>query len=96
MRKSNTQPLGAIIREYLHTFDLDHKLQEIRVMDSWPDVVGLSIAKKTIKLYIKNRVLFVYLNSSIVRTELYRIRDGLPKALNDRAGANLIDEVVFR
>jgi predicted nucleic acid-binding Zn ribbon protein len=96
MRKSNTQPLGAIIREYVKALDIDKKLNEVRLIDSWPDVVGIAIAKKTSKLIVKNRVLFVYLNSSIVRNELLRIRESLPKALNERAGISVVDEVVFR
>lgn len=96
MRKSNTQPLGEVIRDYLRALDIDKKLLEVRLMDSWPKVVGLAVAKKTDKLYIRNRVLFVFLNSSIVRSELLRIRDSLPKALNERVGAIIIDEVVIR
>ena len=96
MRKSNTEPLGAVLKEYLKSLGLDKKLCEIRLIDSWPEVVGLSVAKRTASLYIKNRVLFVYLNSSVVRAELLRIRDSLPKALNDKAGAVIIDEIVIR
>jgi hypothetical protein len=96
MRKSNTQPLGDIIREYVKALDIDKKLTEVRMIDSWPDVVGVAIAKKTTKLIVKNRVLFVYLNSSIVRNELLRIRESLPAALNKKAGYLVIDEVVIR
>ena len=96
MRKSNTQPLGEVIRDYMKALDIDNKLQEIRLVDSWPKVVGITVAKKTDRLFIKNRVLFVYLNSSIVRCELLRIREGLIKALNDHAGIKLIDEIVLR
>jgi len=96
MRKSNTQPLGEVIHEYLKALDIDNKLQEVRLIDSWPDIVGITIAKRTSRLYIKNRVLFVYLNSSVARSELLRIRTGLIKGLNDRAGVKVIDEIVIR
>lgn len=96
MRKSNTQPLSDVLHEYLNTFGLEKKLTEIRLIDSWPEVVGIAVANKTANLQIKNRVLFVYLHSSIVRAELMRIRQSLPKALNEKAGASVIDEVVFR
>ena len=96
MRKSNTQPLGDVIHDYLKSLDIDNKLQEIRLIDNWPNIVGIAVAKKTDRLFIKNRVLFVFLNSSIVRSELLRIREGLIKALNDQAGLKLIDEIVFR
>jgi predicted nucleic acid-binding Zn ribbon protein len=96
MRKSNTQPLGEVIHDYLKALDIDNKLQEIRLIDSWPKVVGIAVAKKTDRLFIKNKVLFVYLNSSIVRSELLRIREGLIKALNDQAGIKLIEDIVLR
>ena len=96
MRKSNTQPLGEVIHEYLKALDIDIKLQEVRLIDSWPDVVGVTIAKRTSRLYIKNHVLFVYLNSSVARSELLRIRTGLVKGLNDRAGVKVIDDIVIR
>ena len=96
MRKSNTQPISEVIHDYLKALDIEGKLQEVRLIDSWSEIVGTAIAKKTLRLNIKNRVLFVYLNSSIVRTELLRIREGLVKALNDRAGTKVIDEIVIR
>ena len=52
MRKSNTQPLGEVIRDYLKSIDAGKKLREVRIIDSWPTVVGLSVAKKTANLYI--------------------------------------------
>jgi hypothetical protein len=96
MRKSNTQTLSSVIHEYIKVLDIENKLQEVRLIESWPEVVGLIIAKKTSRLYLKNRVLFVYLNSSVVRSELLRIREGLIKALNEKAGRKIIDEIVFR
>lgn len=96
MRRSNTQPLKEVLREYLNTYGLDKKLQEIRLIDSWPEVVGLAVAKRTTKLFIKSRVLFVYLNSSEAKAALLRIRESLPVALNNKAGIKLIDEVVIR
>jgi hypothetical protein len=96
MRKSNTQALSSVIQEYMKVLNIENKLQEVRLIEAWPEVVGLLIAKKTSRLYLKNRVLFVYLNSSVVRTELLRIREGLIKALNEIAGGKVIDDIVFR
>ncbi len=96
MRKSNTQPLKDVIGEYLKALDIDNKLLEVRLIDSWPEIVGIIIARKTDRLFIKNHVLFVYLNSSIVRSELFRIREGLIKALNEKVGDNIINEIVLR
>ena len=50
MRKSNTQPLSDVLHEYLNTFGLEKKLTEIRLIDSWPEVVGIAVANKTANL----------------------------------------------
>jgi hypothetical protein len=96
MRRSNTQNIGEVLKAYLKALDIDHKLDEVRLIDSWPLVVGQALAKKTSRLYVKNRVLFVYTDSSVVRSELMLIREGLVNALNNKAGASVIDELVIR
>lgn len=96
MRKSNTQPLSEVLKEYIKSLDFEKKLLEVRLIDSWPHVVGMAIAKKTSKLVVKNKVLFVYLESSIVRNELLMIRESLVKALNERVGESIINEIVIR
>jgi len=58
--------------------------------------VGEAIAARTKRLAIVNRVLFVYLNSSVVKAELLRIKESLPQVLNRKVGLDLIDEVVIR
>lgn len=96
MRRSNTETLGEVIQRLLKAYGLEQKLNESKIYDVWPEVVGEAIAKRTKRLAITNRVLFVYLNSSVVKAELLRIKDSLPQALNRMAGLDLIDEVVIR
>lgn len=94
--RGKTEPLGSLLRDFLKTYDIENKLNEIRLIDSWPEVVGMQIAQKTEKLAVKNRVLFVYLKSSIAKAELLRIRETLPDALNKKAGTKVIDDIVIR
>jgi len=96
MRKKNTQKLDEVIKEYLKALKIDDKLKEVQLIKSWDDVVGKTIAKSTSNIYIKNRKLFVQLNSSVIRNELFMLRDGLKKALNDKAGEEIIDEIILK
>jgi len=96
MRKKNTQKIDAVIKEYLKAFKIDDKLKEVRLIKSWDEVVGRTIARSTSNIYIHNRRLFVKLNSSVIRNELFMLRDGLKKALNDKAGSNVIDEIILK
>ncbi|MCK5170332.1 MAG: DUF721 domain-containing protein [Bacteroidales bacterium] len=96
MRKKNTQKIDEVVKEYLKAFKIDDKLKEVKVIKSWEEVVGKTIARSTNNIYIKNRKLFVKLNSSVIRNELFMLRDGLKKALNDKAGEEIIDEIILK
>jgi hypothetical protein len=96
MRKTSpVKPLKVAIEEFLKSFHLEDKLNETRVVAAWKDVVGEMIAKNTISLHIRNRTLFVKVNSAPLRSELMFARTRIVKALNKEAGANVIDEIVF-
>jgi len=96
MRKKNTQKIDEVIHEYLKALKIDDKLKEVHLIRSWEDVVGKTIARSTKDIYIKNRKLFVVLNSSVIRNELFMLREGLKKALNDKVGEVIIDEVILK
>ncbi|HAN18160.1 MAG: hypothetical protein A2X13_04320 [Bacteroidetes bacterium GWC2_33_15] len=96
MRKNNTQKLDEVIGQYLKSLKIENKLKEVGLIRSWDEVVGKTIARSTKELYIKDRKLFVKLNSSVIRNELFMLRDGLKKALNDRAGESIIDEIILK
>lgn len=96
MRRKNTQALGEVIQKYLEAMDIDGKLKEVRLIKSWESVVGKMISNKTNKLFIKDKKLFVYLNSSIARNELSMIKDDLVKRLNQQAGEEVIDDIVLK
>jgi predicted nucleic acid-binding Zn ribbon protein len=96
MRKKNTQKIDEVVKEYLKAFKIDDKLKEVKLIRSWDEVVGKTIARSTSNIYIKNRKLFVKLNSSVIRNELFMLRDGLKKALNDKVGECIIDEIILK
>jgi predicted nucleic acid-binding Zn ribbon protein len=96
MRRKNTQKLDEVIDAYLKKLDIDGKLKEVKLIRSWEEIVGKLIARKTEKLYIKNRKLFVHLNSSIARNELSMLKDALLEKLNEKAGEKIIDEIILR
>ncbi len=96
MRRSKTLNISEIISDLLKEQGLEGKLAENRLINSWEDLLGRSVARITKKLYIKDRTLYVSLGSSIVRNELVMIRDEIVKRLNERAGSEIIDRIEIR
>ena len=95
MRRENTRPIGEVLSEYIEAFRLKGKLAEVTLLNSWADIVGDNIASKTKDLNISNRVLYVKIQSSILRQELMMIRSEIVKRLNEKAGSEVIREIVL-
>jgi predicted nucleic acid-binding Zn ribbon protein len=96
MRKSQTLNISQIISGILKANGLEDKLAETRLIQSWEELLGKSVARMTKGMFIKNRTLFVSLNSSVVRSELTMIKKDILIRLNEKAGKCVIDDIVLR
>lgn len=96
MRRSKTISLAEAVRDYIKEMNLGDKLSEVSVINSWEETVGKAISSRTTKIYIKDHVLYVHLNSSVVRNELLMLREVLREKLNQKAGSEVIKEIVLR
>ncbi len=96
MPGSNDQSLGDAIREFLHSYNLEDKLNETKVIQSWGKVVGPLVEKHTEDLYIRNRILFVKVLSAALRQELSYSKSKIVKALNDEVKSDVIEDIVLR
>jgi predicted nucleic acid-binding Zn ribbon protein len=96
MRRSKTISLAEALKDYITEMNMGQKLSEVGVINSWEEIVGKAISSRTTKIYIKDHVLFVHLNSSVVRNELLMLRDVLKAKLNEKAGSEVVNDIVLR
>ena len=87
--------ISQLISEFMGKNNIDSKLKETRIIAAWPEVLG-PLAKPSDELYIKNKVLFVNLSSSVIRNELSMMRTKLVQRLNEKARDEVITDIVFR
>jgi predicted nucleic acid-binding Zn ribbon protein len=96
MRRSKTISLAEALNDYIKEMNLGDKLKEVGVINSWEETVGKAISSRTTKIYIKEHILYIHLNSSVVRNELLMLREALREKLNQKAGAEVIKEIILR
>lgn len=96
MRRSKTISLAEALQDYIKEMNFEGKLNEVGIISSWEETVGKAIASRTSKIYIRDRVLYVHLNSSVVRNELLMLRQALKEKLNGKAGTEVIKDIVLR
>jgi predicted nucleic acid-binding Zn ribbon protein len=88
--------VGDVIRQFLRQQGLEAPLNQYRLIEAWKEVVGNGVAYFTQQIYIKNQSLYVHLTSPILRQELMMTRETLVRRLNEKAGAQVITDIVFR
>ncbi len=96
MQRKEVKKIDSLLKQFVKAQGLEKGLAEYRLMKSWKDLLGITVAKKTKSLRIQNRKLFVTLHSSVVRNELSMIKESLIPKLNEAAGMDVIDDVVLR
>lgn len=96
MRKSNTQPLGDVLKEYIKSMNMEKKLKELDVVASWETLLGKSIAHYTRQIRLSNKILYVEITSPVVKNELVMMREKIRQRLNEEAGEEMVDKIVFR
>ena len=94
-RKFNDQPLKEALQEMLESFHLDQKFRQKKMISSWEKIMGSAVANRTTDLKFLNKKLFVYLNSASLREELFNSRDKIKDLINEEAGAEIVEEIVF-
>lgn len=96
MKRNDAEPIGTIIRKFLRQESLEGPLNEQRLLNSWEELLGSTIASYTKELYIRNQTLYVHLTSASLREELLMGRELLIRKLNQNVGAEVIVNIIFR
>ena len=96
MRKRNTELLRDVIGQVLKNNHLDKQLYEKRLIDAWPVILGDTIVQYTTELVIKRKVLYVSINSSVLRHDLFLSREEIKNSLNRHVGSEVIIDIIFR
>lgn len=95
-RFNKSQPLKDILADILQKPQLNRGINESRALDAWGKVLGPSVARITTKLYIRNGVLFVCLNSSIIRSELLMHKEQIIASINAEVGAKTVRDIILQ
>jgi len=96
IKRKNEYSLKEVLDQLVKAYGLEGKLLETRIINSWEKVVGRILARHTTHLSIKNRILYVSLDSSVLRNELSMARSKLVDSLNKEVGQKVIEDIILR
>lgn len=96
MRRTKTMLMGDLLDEFFKRPYVAAKVAEGRLPDTWRVIVGDRAADLTTELRLERHVLYVRIQSSVMRSELFYQRDALRDAINRESGIRLINTVIIR
>lgn len=88
--------IGAIIQQWLRDNGLDNKLKEQSVPTYWVEIVGETIAKHATVDRIDKGIMFISVQSATWRNEIMLRREEIKRKVNERFGAEVVQEIVVR
>lgn len=92
-RKSNEQPLKDVIQELLKAYGLDRKMKEVDIRLAWESLMGPVISKQTNSIKLREGVVTIVMNNSVLKEEFDYGKSKIQKMLNDELGADIVKEV---
>jgi predicted nucleic acid-binding Zn ribbon protein len=96
MKRRNEYSIKEVLEAFVKAYRMEDKLNETELMNSWDKVVGPIFSNHTQHMSIKNKILYVQLDSAVLRNELMIARSKLVEMLNREIGKKIIEDIVLR
>ncbi len=94
--KRNQNHISDIIKGFLKEYELDGRIREIDLVNRWEEIVGKSINRHTLKIFLSGTTLYLTLDSSVVRQELHYNKKKLLERIAETMGEELVKDIVLR
>jgi len=81
---------------FLKAMGIDKKMQETAILNMWDERMGDAVAARTESKMIKEGVLILEINSSVMRDELAQQKSEIMEWMNEAAGFEMVKEVYLK
>ena len=95
MRRANDKSIKDAIEQMLNVYKIKRRFEETAVVAYWPELVGKPVANRTKELFIRDKKLFLRIESSVIKNELMMMRAQIVEKINEKANCILVEEVIF-
>lgn len=79
----------------LRVYKLKRRFDETSLIAAWPEMMGPAVAHRTKDIFIRDKKLFIRVESSVIKNELLMMRSNIIDAMNTKAGSTVIEEIIF-
>ena len=94
-RKPGVTPLKEAIEHLFGKPHMKRGFEESYVTAHWAKIMGHPISSRTQKVYVRDRILFLQIESAPLRNELVLAKKKIIELINREMKVELIEDVVF-
>jgi hypothetical protein len=96
MRRSATKSIRDFLDDFIRENGMETRLKEADAVESWNELMGPVMIRYTRNARVAKGILYVELISPVVRAELMMMREELRRRINEKAGREIIYQIVLR
>lgn len=94
-RRSDDITIKQAVDKLLEVYRLRRKFDETSIVAAWPELIGSAIANRTQQIYIRDKKLFVRVESAVIKNELAMMRRQIIGRVNEHVGQVVIEEFII-
>jgi len=94
-RRPGITPLKEAIDLMIERYRLRNKFDQSYVVAHWEKIMGTAIGSRTKTVYIRDRKLFLQIESAPLRNELVRAKSKIVELINREMNNDLVEDVIF-
>jgi len=94
-KRKNEQNLGEAIRLMISELGLEEKILTVQAEEAFQDMMGKYIMGYVENFYVRNKILFIHINSPELKNELSFGKSKIIEHINEDIGKQFITDVRF-
>lgn len=86
------KPMDSVLLKALKDLGIDEKFNEKLLTKFWKEMFGASIVNATNNIVLKNKTVTIYINSSVIKSELLMLKKPILERFQSQFGR---DNIIF-
>jgi hypothetical protein len=88
--------LGDALKQFVQGSKIRNGIRAAQIEEVWGEIMGITIAKYTDKIYIFDKKLFIETSVGPLKNELGFQKVQIIERVNEKMGENMINEVIIK
>ncbi len=93
MKRHKESSIKDLLQAMIKSYGLEDKFLEVSVKNAYKKVSGPFILKNTTKIIYEKKILYVYVSSPVLKSEMLLSRSKIVEKINAEIGQELIEEL---